>query len=418
MADLMPVRDAQERILTIINEKKSEPCLAEESYRRILAMDIHSPLRLPPFDNSEMDGFAVHSSDLNGATKNTPITLPVAFDIPAGVSVEMELPSGKAARIFTGAPLPRGADAVVIVEDTDQFSAARTEKLPAVVKIFHEVARGENCRLAGTDLEAGKIVLNKGKTLLPQDVGLLVSLGVRQVQVMSKAHIALFSSGDELLAPDEALQPGKIYDSNHYMLKGMLEAAGAEVQYLGIARDNPESVIATLDRALATPPDLIISSAGVSVGVFDYVQQVITQHGNLSFWRVNMRPGKPVVFGNYKGIPFLGMPGNPVSSYIGCLVFGLPIIRKLHGQPPFTQKYVKAILTEPLESADGRESYYRGMLFEENGVMKASLVEHQGSGNLYSLVRANALLIVPAGVRSLPAGSEINTWPLNGLFDR
>ena len=418
MTELMPVREAQQRILAIITKNESELCAPEVSYRRVLAEDIRSPLRLPPFDNSSMDGFAVHSSDLNGATKNTPITLPVAFDIPAGVSVEMELPSGKAARIFTGAPLPRGADAVVIVEDTDQFSAARTEKLPAVVKIFHEVARGENCRLAGTDLEAGKIVLNKGKTLLPQDVGLLVSLGVRQVQVMSKAHIALFSSGDELLAPDEALQPGKIYDSNHYMLKGMLEAAGAEVRYLGIARDNPESVIATLDRALATPPDLIISSAGVSVGVFDYVQQVITQHGNLSFWRVNMRPGKPVVFGNYKGIPFLGMPGNPVSSYIGCLVFGLPIIRKLHGQPPFTQKYVKAILTEPLESADGRESYYRGMLFEENGVMKASLVEHQGSGNLYSLVRANALLIVPAGVRSLPAGSEINTWPLNGLFDR
>lgn len=412
MTDLLPIREAQKRILSVIKSPKTETCAAEVAYGRVLAEDVRSPLRLPPFTNSSMDGFAVHSTELAAASPADPVRLPVVLDIPAGTPQELVLVPGTTARIFTGAPLPKGADAVIPVEDTDQFSSLRDEKLPETVACFTPVKPGENCRPAGEDVEVGQVVLTNSRTLQPQDVGLLVSLGIRQVAVFKKARVALFSSGDELLTPEQALTPGKIYDANHYVLKGLLESAGAEVIHLGIAQDDPESVIATLDKALENPPDLIISSAGVSVGVFDYVQQVITREGSLSFWRVNMRPGKPVAFGQYKGIPFLGVPGNPVSAYIGCLVFALPFIRQLHGQNPFTQKSIKAVLTEPLISADGRESFYRGTLKNDNGILKASLAGHQGSGNLFSLVQANALLIVPAGVKQIPAGDEVTAWLL------
>lgn len=416
MDSLLPVREAQNRILTTIKVGETETCATESACGRVLAEKILSPLQLPPFANSSMDGLAVRSADLAGASPEKPVSLPVAFDIPAGAAQMFTLPRGAAARIFTGAPLPQGADAVLIVEDTDQYRRPRSESLPGTVVCYYASQPGENCRPAGEDVKIGEAVLEKGRTLQPQDIGLLVSLGIRRVMVARKPRIALFSSGDELLTPGEPLTAGKIYDANHYVLQGLLQAAGAEVTHLGIARDNPESVIATLNKALEKPPDLMISSAGVSVGVFDYVHQVITQHGNLSFWRVNMRPGKPVAFGDYQGIPFLGVPGNPVSAYIASLVFALPVIRKLNGQPPFEQNLVKVILADALESSDGRESYYRGRVYEENGLLKASLSEHQGSGNLFSLVRANALLIVPEGVHLIPAGSEAYAWPLAGVL--
>lgn len=417
MTELLPIREAQIKILAVINEVKTESCAPEEAYGRVLMEDIHSPLRLPPFANSSMDGFAVHASELKGASPENPVRLPVILDIPAGKSQEYTLPPGKAARILTGAPLPHGADAVIPVEATDQFTSLRDETLPETVACFAAVKPGANCRLAGEDVELGQLVLTKGKILQPQDVGLLISLGIRQVQVSKRARVALFSSGDELLTPGERLSPGKIFDANQYVLKGLLQSTGAEVVQLGIARDNPQSVIATLDKALQNPPDLIISSAGVSTGVYDYIYQVITQQGNLNFWRVNMRPGKPVAFGDYKGIPFLGVPGNPVSAYIGTLVFALPFIRQLHGQDPFAQKTIRAVLTEPLKSPDGRESFYRGTLKNENGTIKASLAGHQGSGNLFSLVLANALLIVPAGVNLIPAGEEVEAWPLESSLE-
>ena len=253
------------------------------------------------------------------------------MDIPAGSSMKGNLPAGAAARILTGAPLPDGADAVVAVENTDQFKAQQSTALPDFVTIHAGASRGENVRSVGEDVRKGQLVLNKGRVLQPQDIGLLISLGIQQVQVARKARIALFSSGDELLEPGEELTPGKIYDSNRFMLMGLLQAAGAEVMQLGVARDTQESVIETLDRSLQDPPDMILSSAGVSVGVFDYVYKVIKENGDLSFWKVNMRPGKPIAFGRYKNIPILGLPGNPVSAYIGCVVFVLPIIRKIHG---------------------------------------------------------------------------------------
>ncbi|MDP3450005.1 MAG: molybdopterin molybdotransferase MoeA [Anaerolineaceae bacterium] len=413
MTNLLPIREAQERILAVINTRGSESCIVESAINRVLAEDIISPLALPPFNNSSMDGYAVRSEEVRCALPESPALLPVSLDIPAGFSQQGVLAKGTAARILTGAPVPDGADAVIPVEATDQFKNPQTAPMQGIVGFFKPAKTGDNIRLAGEDVQLGQVVLVKGRHLLPQDIGLLISLGIREVQVTQKARVALFSSGDELLLPGQPMSPGMIYDANTYVLSGLLEDAGAEVIHLGIALDNPESVKNTLDQVLQNPPDLIVGSAGVSVGAFDYVREVIEANGSLSFWRVNMRPGKPVAFGNYKSIPFVGLPGNPVSAYIGARVFVLPIIRKLHGLLPFTQHVIQAVLDEPLHSPDGRESYFRGVIRKEEGVYHAKLTGHQGSGNLFSLVQANALLIVPGEVTHIPAGETISAWSLD-----
>jgi len=413
MSDLLSIQKAQEIILRKFISAPLESCLTEDAYGRVLAMDIHAPLELPPFDNSSMDGFAVHSEDVSLASVEHPVHLPVSMDIPAGAAPSSPLAPGYAARILTGAALPAGADAVVPLEKTDQNQGNQTRSLPTFVSFFSSVRPGENVRSAGEDLQKGQLILKKGRSLQPQDVGLLITLGIREVRVARKPRVALFSSGDELLKPGEVLAPGKIFDANRYVLTGLMAKAGAEVIQLDIARDNQKSVIQTLEQAIMNSPDLILSSAGVSVGVFDFVRQVIEEHGSLDFWRVNMRPGKPVAFGNYMGVPFLGLPGNPVSAYIGCLLFVLPILRYLQGLPAVAPNTLKAILKEPLTSPDGRESYYRGKLTKTINGYEAALASHQGSGNLYSLVQANALLIVPAGVKQIPAGETVNAWLLD-----
>jgi molybdopterin molybdotransferase len=413
MTELLPVREAQKRILEVTKCKGSETCKVELTLHRVLAENIISPLALPPFNNSSMDGYAVRSAEVNSASPASPVILPVSLDIPAGFTNQGILAKGTAARILTGAPVPAGADAVIPVENTDQYQNPQTGPMLSTVRFFKPAKAGDNIRRAGEDVASGQLVLEKGRHLLPQDIGLLISLGIREVKVTQKARIALFSSGDELLLPDQPMTPGKIYDSNTFVLTGLLLDAGAEVIHLGIALDNPESVKATLDQVLQNPPDLIVGSAGVSVGAFDYVREVIEAHGSLSFWRVNMRPGKPIAFGKYKDIPFIGLPGNPVSAYIGALVFVLPFIRKLQGLPPFAQHIIQAVLDEPLSSPDGRESYYRGFIRKEDGVYHARLTGHQGSGNLFSLVQANALLIVPGGMNHIAAGQTVSAWSLD-----
>jgi molybdopterin molybdotransferase len=223
--------------------------------------------------------------------------------------------------------------------------------------------------------------------------------------------VALFSSGDELLEVHEPLEPGKIRDSNTYMLAGLIESAGAEVVKLGVAKDYFESVKEMLDKTTALHVDLILSSAGVSVGAFDFVKDVIESNGTLDFWRVNMRPGKPLAFGEYKKIPFVGLPGNPVSAFVGFEVFVRAALGRLAGLMDGGRQTVRVRCEEEINS-DGRESYLRANLHEVNGIQIAQLTGHQGSGNLLSLVQADALLIIPAGVKCVPAGQEVNAWLL------
>jgi molybdopterin molybdotransferase len=408
---LLSVDQARERILSNFQPVTTETLPLTGCLSRVLAQDISAANDFPPFDNSSMDGFAVRATDIGDATAASPRRLRVVADIPAGSHPTISLAPGEAARIMTGAPTPRGADAVIPVEDTDFNNRDAGTPAPSEVQILKPAKSGANIRPRGMDIRAGLVALHTGRLLKPQDLGLLAMLGFAEVLVYRKPRVALFSSGDELLEVGAPLEQGKIRDSNSYTLAALVEEAGAEVVRLGVAKDNRESVKALLEQAVELQVDLILSSAGVSVGAFDYVKQVIEANGKMDFWRVNMRPGKPVAFGEYKSIPFIGLPGNPVSAFVGFEVFVREALQRLGGLLNGGRQTVRVRCEEQIDS-DGRESYLRAQVRPdgENGSFVARLTGHQGSGNLHSLVQANALLIIPAGVKCVPAGQEINAW--------
>lgn len=412
MSDLLSVREAQDQILGKFHPLPAEHVSIDNGLGRVLAETVVSPGDYPPFDNSSMDGYAVVAQDTGTASPQSPVTLQVVGDIPAGTNPSFTIRSGQAARIMTGAMLPPGANAVVPVEDTDQPHGEPGLALPEQVVILHPAIPGQALRPRGMDLTPGMPLLLPGTRLRPQEVGLLAMLGVSEISVTRKPRIVIFSSGDELLPPGAPPSPGKIYDANQFTLTGLLTGAGAEVTRLGIAPDDPAEISAFLHAAADLAPDIILTSAGVSVGAFDFIRDLVEQEGRITFWKVNMRPGKPLAFGEYRGIPFIGLPGNPVSAFVGCLVFVQPVIRKLAGLTTLFPPSHPVTLQEKIES-DGRESYLRAMIREVDGVSTATLTGHQGSGNLFSLVQSNALLIVPSGVKSLPAGSRLNAWFYN-----
>lgn len=414
---LLSVDEARARILSHFQSVGTETLSLAECARRVLATDVAAQNDLPSFDNSSMDGFALIASDLGDAAPASPRTLKVVADIPAGTSPDVTIVPGQAARIMTGAPMPKGADAVIPVEETDFQDRSPGTAAPKTVTIYKALGAGDYVRAQGTDVQTGQPVLHSGHKLRPQDLGLLAMLGIADVPVYRKPRVALLSSGDELVLVGAPLRPGKIRDSNTYTLSALLEGAEVEVLNLGIAIDRRKSVEELLEKAAAQEVDLILSSAGVSVGAFDFIKDVVEAQGELTFWRVNMRPGKPLAFGMFKGIPFIGLPGNPVSAFVGFEVFVRPALERLSGlETVITQNgtgrpRVRVRLAEDI-SSDGRESYLRANVHEEDGILCAYLAGHQGSGNLLSIVQANALLIIPAGVTALTIGEEVDAWLL------
>ena len=415
MEGLLDVSEAQQRLLEAFSRVEKTQVPISEAVGRVLSDDIHSALDLPPFANSSMDGFAVRAADTAVASREKPVVLHVAADIPAGTFLDTPLQSGEAFRIMTGAPMPPGGEAVIPVEDTSFTERQAGVKAPDRVEIYRPVEPGENVRPSGQDVRQDELVLPAGARLRAQDVGLLAMLGQALVPVYRRPRVGFFSTGDELLPVDVPLTPGTIHDSNAYILAGLVVKYGGEPINLGIARDREEDVVAVLEQAEAETVDLVLSSAGVSVGAFDYVRTVIEQRGGLSFWRVNMRPGKPLAFGNYHGLPFIGLPGNPVSAFVGFEVFVRPALLKMAGLADLSRPAHKVIVGEAVHS-DGRESYLRAVVEQQDGTLVARLTGHQGSGNLRSLVQANALLILPSGVKSLPIGSECSAWMLDDFF--
>jgi molybdopterin molybdotransferase len=413
---LISVAEARERLLESFSAVEVESVPLTAAAGRVLAEDIVAGFDLPLFSNSSMDGFAVRAEDVALSRPSRPVILTVVADIPAGQMSPVSLQRGEAARIMTGAPLLEGADAVVPVEDTDHHERGDHPGSlpPANVLIFRPVKAGAFIRPRGQDVAAGELVLKANVRLRPQDVGLLAMFGCMEVKVFRRPRVVMLSTGDELTPIEVPLSPGKIHDSNAYTLAASIEKDGGEAIYLGIAGDQEEAVLTIIEKAFEKKADLILSSAGVSVGAFDFVRQVVESHGRIEFWRVNMRPGKPLAFGSYREIPFIGLPGNPVSAFIGYEVFVQPAIRKLAGINSSQRPRVKVRLQEAVES-DGRESYLRAIVHSENGHFTARLTGHQGSGNLLSLVQANALLIIPSGVKSLPAKAEVEAWLLNEI---
>jgi molybdopterin molybdotransferase len=408
---LLSVDEARAHILSRFQPLSTESIALDRSTNRVLAEEIRAADDLPLFDNSSMDGFALRAADSSNAAPASRVTLRVVADIPAGSSPTISLGSGETARIMTGAPIPGGADAVVPVEDTDFQNRDAGSPPPKQIQISKPLQRGENIRPRGMDVRLGDVVLHKGQHINAQAAGILAMLGYASVEVYKIPRVALLSSGDELLEVNAPLESGKIRDSNSYMLAVLIESAGAQVIRLGVAKDTRESVSSLLEEAASRGVDLILSSAGVSVGAYDFVKEVIESNGALGFWRVNMRPGKPLAFGNYRGIPFIGLPGNPVSAFVGFEVFVRAAIGRLSGVSDGSRRTVRVRCGEEVLS-DGRESYLRARIHEEDGSLVATLTGHQGSGNLLSLVQADALLIIPAGVKCVPAGQEINAWLL------
>jgi len=401
VSTLLSVDEATERILADFMRLPAERALLIESLGRVLAEDVRAETAIPPFANSSMDGYAVRAADIGG--ENT--LLRVVLDIPAGSPpATRALDVGEAARIMTGAPIPPGADAVVPMEKTSQgWNAGENAPLADTVVVKGSVSVGDSVRAAGEDISAGEIALTAGTLIRPAEMGILSALGVALVPVVRRPRVVILSTGDELADAGDALEPGKIRDVNSYTLVGLVTTYGGIPIRLPIARDTVEDVRRRFSEALDAEPDIVLSSAGVSVGTFDVVKLVLSELGDVGFWRVNLRPGKPLAYGHLKGVPFFGLPGNPVSAMVTFDVFVRPALLKLSGRPDALPT-VNAVTGEPMQS-DGRRSYVRVILKREGDRLVATTTGTQSSGALMSMVRADGLMIIPETVTEIPVGT-------------
>jgi molybdopterin molybdotransferase len=375
----------------------------------VLAEDIVSPLDIPPWANSAMDGYAVRGADVAGASQDRPVRLPVVEHIPAGAFPTRPVGPGESARIFTGAPVPDGADTVVRQEDTD-LGAER-------VTIVSDRDRGSNVRAAGEDIQRGATVLQAGTVLGAAQLGVLASMAVAHPLAFRRPRVAILGGGDEIVdgdRPEEILSGRKIASSNPHTLLAMVRKAGGEPVNLGIARDTPESLREHLGRALDC--DLLVTSAGISVGEHDYVRAVLDElGGEQRFWRIRMRPGAPVGFGQVGGIPWIGLPGNPVSTMVTFELFVRPAIRKMSGHALPFRRSMPAMLAEPISLTPKLQHFLRGIVTFGPSGASARLTGPQGSGLLTSMARGNALLVIPEGQLETPAGAQIQAILLDDV---
>lgn len=399
------VEEARRMILEEFRPLPPESVALSKALGRVLAEAIRAEHDLPPFPNSAMDGYAVRAADTRGARRDSPIRLQVLGEAAAGHPFPGAIEPGTAVRIATGAPLPPGADAVVPVEDTDD-PGGPGRPLSPVIAVFRSVQAGEFVRPAGEDVTRGTIALERGTVLTPGALALLAALGCFEIPVHRRPRVALLAIGDELVEPGRPLPPGCIYETNRIALAAQAIEGGAEPIVLGIARDDPGDLQRLLDEAVEHHPDLIVSSAGASVGVYDWVKEVVGRYGEIRLWKVRIRPGKPFAFGHYRGVPFFGLPGNPVSAMITFDQFVRPVLRRMGGYPRWERPRIPVRLAEPV-SSDGRETYFRARIVYEDGQFRARLSGLQGSHILSAMAQANGLVILPEGIRALPAGATI-----------
>lgn len=398
---LLSVEQAIENILSqAVPVEETETVDILDALNRVLAEDLHSTIDVPGYDNSAMDGYAVYSEDCQSPGSE----LPVSQRIPAG-QVGSVLERGTAARIFTGAPIPEGADAVVMQEMCE--ADGNSVKINAVVKA------GANVRRAGEDIAKGGAVLNAGKRLRPQELGLLASVGLAKFKVKRRLKVATFFTGDEIVAPGQPLAAGQIYNSNRYTLRGLLQAMDCEIIDLGIVADTLEDTTDVLKRAAASA-DLVITSGGVSVGEEDYVRIALEKLGKLSMWRIAMKPGKPVAFGTVDNALFLGLPGNPVAVFVTFMVFARALILKLKGADDMLLKRV-SVIADFDWPAIKRQEYLRGRLVQKDSQMVAQLYPHQGSGVLSSTSWADGLVEVFVN-KEIKKGDAVNYLSFEGLL--
>jgi molybdopterin molybdotransferase len=401
---MVTVDEALNKILSNIYPLGVERVSILDALGRVIAEDIYANRDIPPLDNSAMDGYALKFKDVQKASSNNPVRLEVIEDLPAGFISKKKVEGGKAVRIMTGAPIPKGADAVIPVEET--------KKEDGYVLIFKAAAMGENIRKSGEDVKKGDRVISKGDMIRPAEVGMLASVGRSFISVYQRPLVAILCTGDELVDVDGELDEVKIISSNSYTLAAQVKDCGAIPLQLGIAKDRKEEIEEKLRQG--TRADVLISSAGVSVGDYDFVKDVMKNLGmEMVFWKVAMRPGQPLAFGTIAGKPVFGLPGNPVSSMISFEQFVRPSLLKMMGHRQLFRPVIEAILKEEIKKIVGRRYFIRGSVSFEKNEYFVTTTGEQGSGILRSMVKANGLIVIPENQEIVRAGEKVKVQLLD-----
>ena len=403
---MIAVEEALHLILDQIHPLGRERLNIIQCLGRVLGEDIVARRSIPPWDNSAMDGYAVRWQDIQKASSKKGVVLTVLADLPAGRVFTGEVGPGEAVRIMTGAPLPRGADTVVQVEETKKFADT--------VRISARPEKGKNIRRAGEDVKAGERVLEEGTILRPAHIGLLASMQRSIVSVYEVPRVAILSTGDELLEIDEPWQEGKIVNSNSYSLTAQVLECGALPLQLGIARDQRDDLAAKIQQGLVA--DILVTSGGVSVGDYDLVKAMLRELGKMNFWKVAMRPGQPLAFGMVFGKPLFGLPGNPVSSMVSFEQFVRPSILKMAGHRQLFRPTIKALLKQDIEKKAGLIHFIRCRLVRQGTQIYASTTGEQGSGILSSMVKAQGLIVLPAEGTRVRVGQKVEVILLDPTF--
>ncbi len=416
------VEEALTLVLDSVKVLDRKKVKLRDSLDKVLAEDIYANSDIPPFPNSAMDGYALIASDTGGSSATHPRRLRVVEDLRAGYVATRSLGRGEAIRIMTGAPLPEGADAVIMVEETKKLEGLRlkvageSEKHKGeFVEVLREIRPGENIRRAGEDLRKGELAIKEGKVIGPAEIGLLASLGIGRVPVIRAPEVAILATGDELLEVNETLVPGKIRSSNNYTLYGQVLHCGGIAVDLGIVGDIREEIKARIESGLDY--DMLLTSGGVSVGDYDLVKDVFVELGmEMRFRKVAMKPGKPSAFGLIRGKPVFGLPGNPVSSMVVFEQFVAPAILKMSGKTGPHKLEVLAILKEDINKEPGRKYFLRAWVEFKDGCYWAKTTGPQGSGILRSMSLANALIIIPERTGEIKAGEKVRVqlWDYPG----
>jgi len=413
---MISVEEALDKVLGYVGVLDEEESPILDALGQVLAEDVYSPLDVPPRDNSAMDGYAVRSADTHGASQRSPRFLRVVDTVAAGAISSCRVEPGTAIRIMTGAPLPEGADSVVRFEDTDE--TLRPGPSPEI-GILKEIEPGLNIRRAGEDILKTSLVLSQGVVIGPSEAGVMASLGRQAVKVVRRPRVAILATGDELVDVGQPLPDGKIYNSNSYSLAALVRYYGGIPEILGIARDSEDSLVARLRKGLTA--DMLLTSGGVSLGDYDVVKDVLAKQGEISFWTVRMKPGKPLAFGMIKGvsktgvgrdIPHLGLPGNPVSSMITFELFARPAILKMMGKKNLTRPLIEAVIEDSVVNSDGRRIFARVVVSKRGEQYFARLTGPQGSGVLTSMALANGLAIIPEDREGVAAGDTVQVMML------
>jgi molybdopterin molybdotransferase len=413
---VISVEEALAKIINSIQILDSEGKPLLDCLGQVLAEDVYSPFDVPPHDNSAMDGYAVQSESITGANYKNPKVLRVVGEVAAGRVSDLKVGPGTAIRIMTGAFIPSGADVVVPFEDTDEIDRKQAAISKTKIGVRVSLAEGCNIRRRGEDIAQGELVLTKGKLLRPADIGVLASLGKSMVSVIRRPLVGILATGNEVVEINQPLLPGKIYNSNSYSLAAQVLRYGGIPELLGIAPDDVRQLTSAVREGLEC--DILVTSGGVSLGDYDVVKQVLATEGNVSFWTVRMKPGKPLAFGMFKRsdgkqIPHLGLPGNPVSSMITFEVFARPAILKMMGRSNLVKSNITAVMEDSVGNKDGRRIFARVVVTRRDGKYFAHITGPQGSGILSSMTKANGLAIIPENTKEVKPGAPVEVMMLD-----